>query len=464
MNHDKSLATMVRRHRGLMIFAVLVLAAKIATFELVLAADPDVYRTNDSERYTALASELLQSGQFAVEGEPEVMRTPGYPLFLAAMMGLAGSEHIVVLIQILLSFAVAGLVWSLVRSRDPPVEPRMAAAGAFAIVVLDPALTSAQFLLMSEVPFLLAVTAGLFCVHRHFAREHSGSLWGAVIALTIASYIRPIGLYLPILFVGVLAIRSVTRRKRGWLRHVGQLVLALSVYALLVGGWVIRNERVSGVATFSSAGATHLYETLAAATVARVQDRSWHDVRDEFRRTSYRVTEDEAERGEYAMRHAREILTSHPGEAVLIALQGTVTTLLAPGTGQFANIFDLRETDSGITSKYYDMSLPSFVRYLLRHERVLVAFLTVGAGWILLYWGSSLTGLTMTVRSNGSAFDVIMVLTAVYFISLAAGPSGMARYRIPALPVAAYYGGIGLAWLRSYVKSRRRTAGPRMDG
>lgn len=441
------LSRAIRRNRGVVAFALVALAVKLLVFEMAVSTDPNAYRTNDSARYTALATELVEHRTFSADGQPEVMRTPGYPLFLASLMTLGVSGHLVVIVQIGLAFVVAAMVWNLVQSRAPPVNNKIAAAGAFGIVVLDPAFTSAQLHLMTETLFVLFLTLGLLFISKYEVGGETKNLWAALVSFTMATFVRSIGLYLVPLLIVLLCVRTVLRRTESWRLRLTHLALALVAYGAIVGAWTMRNHQVSGVATFSSAGATHLYENLAAASVARAKDRSWHEVRSEFRSHSYNITDNEAERAEYAWGQTVNILSEHPKEALFVALQGTITILLDPGTGQFANFMGLRESDTGLTSKYYDLSLSEFVRYMLREERALTALVALGGLWMLFFWGSCAAGGIATFGSDWTFFHVFMILMAIYFIGLAAGPSGMARYRIPALPIFAYYGGIGFAWL-----------------
>ena len=67
--------------------AVLVRAA-FAIGTWLIMRDPGVFYMTDTGSYVVPARELLARGTFTARGEPELLRTPGYPLFLLPGMWL----------------------------------------------------------------------------------------------------------------------------------------------------------------------------------------------------------------------------------------------------------------------------------------------------------------------------------------------------------------------------------------
>ncbi|RME37672.1 MAG: hypothetical protein D6788_08990, partial [Planctomycetota bacterium] len=87
------------------------LAASIAVHTCLLlivharfgAVDALAFRSLDGREYYHLGRNLLEHGSFSTAGEgeplaPDTWRTPGYPLFLAAVMALAGSSPTAVIV------------------------------------------------------------------------------------------------------------------------------------------------------------------------------------------------------------------------------------------------------------------------------------------------------------------------------------------------------------------------------
>src|SRR4028119_1635662 len=59
--------------------------------------------TPDTESYLVTARKLIESGQFATGVQPEIFRTPGYPLLLVPGILLGQQELVAIFIQIMLS-------------------------------------------------------------------------------------------------------------------------------------------------------------------------------------------------------------------------------------------------------------------------------------------------------------------------------------------------------------------------
>ncbi|MCK4602052.1 MAG: hypothetical protein KAU28_06275, partial [Phycisphaerae bacterium] len=62
--------------------------------------------TPDSHSYLQLAGALAERGQFGPRDQPEIFRTPGYPLFLAWAHPLPGGVWALLAVQVLLDAAV----------------------------------------------------------------------------------------------------------------------------------------------------------------------------------------------------------------------------------------------------------------------------------------------------------------------------------------------------------------------
>src|SRR5437870_13680515 len=63
----------------------------------------------DAATYLVPALSLLEQGSFLNRyNNPEITRTPGYPMFVAALMGVVGRDlrHVLILQTVLISFAV----------------------------------------------------------------------------------------------------------------------------------------------------------------------------------------------------------------------------------------------------------------------------------------------------------------------------------------------------------------------
>jgi len=194
----------------LLALLLLLLSARIALL-IPAAAYPERRMISDSWGYLDLAVSLRTRGAFEADEYTEEIRTPGYPLFVAALLGVEGPDLTLVIVgQVLLSAGVAGMLY-LAGIRAAGASVGWAAAFLWA---LNPNSIFWPFVVMSETLFAILLAGSLLCVVLAMRR---GSLWLYAVsglALGMAVLVRPIGIYLiPAWFV-ILLIRGVSIQ--GW--------------------------------------------------------------------------------------------------------------------------------------------------------------------------------------------------------------------------------------------------------
>src|SRR6185436_7907186 len=191
-----------------------------------------------------MANSLFRSPE---RGGPETIRTPGYPLFLAAILALGLPLAAAVAIQHLLAAALAAATYLAVKQR-------MAATIAGLLVATQPAILVVAHQYMSDVLAAAVVAAALFCLHRRWTIA-AGLLAGC------ATLVRPIaiGWFVPLALI--IAMRS----KRG--------AAAFALAAILLpGAWIARNYAAAGVPTISSiAGENMLFFRAGGVLALREQ-------------------------------------------------------------------------------------------------------------------------------------------------------------------------------------------------
>lgn len=198
-------------------------------------------RLPDQREYLELARNVLAGnglklydGRF--QQEVRAFRTPGYPLFLAAMGGLVRWAR---LAQALLDTSTILAVYLLARRW---MEHRASLLAAIAVAV-NPFLVYFSGLILSETLFVAMLAWGMTLLvwRRNF-------LWGGLV-LALSVLVRPSALFLPVLLGLSSAFITVHPRelppRRPWLRlPVGATMLLLTMLVLLPWAW--RNQRVLG--------------------------------------------------------------------------------------------------------------------------------------------------------------------------------------------------------------------------
>jgi hypothetical protein len=209
-------------------FLLLLAVALVPRAVLVLAAERPAtpYPANDEIGYHDLAVSLLEGRGMSLaregEGPPTAIRTPGYPLLLAAAYAIGGaSVRAGLLMGALADALTAGLLFLLARRVGGSAAAGLLAGGLWAL--LSPFLHWMDFLYCDTHGATL-VAASLLCAL--CARSAGGAL-GAGLLWGAAVHVRPF-----LLPSALSAALPQGRRRAGWL---------VAGVLLLIVPWAVRN-------------------------------------------------------------------------------------------------------------------------------------------------------------------------------------------------------------------------------
>ena len=273
------------------------------------------FQSPDAAEYVALARGLAWQGQYVqLDAEshrlagPDVWRTPGYPLFLAVAIKLAGESSLALLFaQQIVAIATVPLLWLVLR---PLTRPAWACIAALAWC-FDPFRLYYSLWLMSETLFtfvlLAACWAWIATKGSGFRAQGEGSgfrvqgsargagspssirnpqsairngpafLLGLLSGLLVL--IRPIAAPLPLLaLIGVTVAAFSIRNPQSTIRNCLLPAFAcLLGLALTLGPWLARNRVLSGHFAIScQSGASFAYHKVVDVVL-------WSEGRPEYR-------------------------------------------------------------------------------------------------------------------------------------------------------------------------------------
>ncbi len=441
------------RHRRALVGLILLvgLVVRIALILHVDAVDPDRAVNPDTHSYVASADALLEEHRFTRAPDdptPMFVRTPGYPVYLAAVRSVAGDDQVWPLIGQALLAAMGGLL--LYATARRLWDTAVAVVGLL-LVTLDPLPTALVGTLLTETLFTTLFLAFVYALVRLLLRPGLSPWWAlaAGAALAAATLTRPTTYYLPLVVLAVLGVRALTTRV-----DVRRVVVAASAFLVpvmvLVGGWQLRNAEQVGSGRLSGVEAINLYWYGAAFTIAEDTGAPTDDVRDElvmdlFSDFDVRVDEpgpyrrgalpdelDDRQAEVYGEAFDRgvELVTDRPVAFLQVMGEGLAREMVAPG-----------ETE--------------VLGYVLGPDHVPRVLTVVAAGAIVLGWATAAVGFVWVVRRRQDLLlHLTLAVVALYVLAVSA-MVGEARIRAPVVPVASMYAAFAI------VHVIRATAGGR---
>jgi hypothetical protein len=404
---------MTSRVRERIDIAVIAAVSLVTNFLYFAYAAPD-YFFPDSFTYLDPARNLLHGLGFTTgNGIIETMRTPGYPLLLAAF-GLRVVP--VIVFQHLLNAALAVAIYLFVARR---IGSRFVALTAAVLFAIDtPTLHYANKILTESL-----FTALLFVVFVLVAYNRKLPLAGVLTGVLVL--IRPVAIVYFIVVALCLGLNRVRART-----IAAYIALAL----VLPLGWELRNLHHTGVFTISSIGGTNMLSYRAAGALAIEDDGNFdadlvdedkglvEDADAEIQATLHiQDAEDlpDAVRSKYYSQIAWRVLRQHPRAAAMLTLRGLLV-----------NLFDSRWEGLEVVSRF-----PATIvqRGLDAFTAIVFAFAAIGAAAL---WR----------RDRNLA--LLLVATIGYYVLISAGGEAESRFRVPVVPQLMIAAACGLETVR----------------
>jgi 4-amino-4-deoxy-L-arabinose transferase-like glycosyltransferase len=464
-----------RETRLLVVLLAVALVVQVVYFVRIQSLYPS-YGLTTEHFYSPLALNLLNHGVYGSGEFPDIEETtkrpPFYSLVLAGAYGLFGEDEVVGLLISNLFLWLTIIVVYLIGRKLSPVVGLIAAL----LFVMDPigvinanknqagtlyGLLIALFFLVSIQTFTPTVT---------LRRTLVSSLLLGLATLTRASSLY-LGFPLALAFFAV--HRWVIRRFS--LSRIMVLTLALfSVQALIVGGWMVRNNLVSGNSEFATMSSIHLYNYYVPLVIAKKEGIGYEEARvnlaDELQSDpEYLAIDPGPDRQSYIISKSVRLILENPVQASLVLLeQAPLVFLNYPQNAASLFLSDERRESLetylsdyvGNKSSRLDISgYPELAKHYVSGGYGLL--LLHGIFYKLFYFLFMLGGAAGVVlllrrretRAQGIFFFVAIAYTLLIFSTW---PSGRLRMGIlPFYSVAAAYCAV---WFWNLSLSRRTTA------
>lgn len=391
-------------------------------FFLTSSVKPTI--SDDSPTYINCAQALAHGSPF----DCDPSRTPGYPLFLLLTDTLFGglAFQLSVVVQYLLVLATGFLLYrmSLLMFSDTRVGLL-----AFILAVTYPLFLFYSNNLLTEIPFMFLLTAGVYSALRYSGTKNLSWLIFAGASFALAALTRPYALFfLPILLIYLLCVSW-----KKWKTLIRDAILVGGLFAMILLPWVWKNTKLygrpalhylSGIALatniFRVDGLPLVDSALYAAEKTEIKDQDPHLL------NPYRVLEDmgrnPAEIDGVLIEISLESISQHPAGYIAATAANFAKLAFYPkyAYGDYLVIDQARNLRQGRLSEilfyiYRDL------QHKLNYPLLLLTGLGIAGAWL---------GFKKTDQPGGGA---VLFISAVTFFSLlipAATIIPNVRYRV----------------------------------
>jgi 4-amino-4-deoxy-L-arabinose transferase-like glycosyltransferase len=427
----------------------------------------------DAREYDALARSLLLRRAFTRDSlppyQPELFRTPLYPLLLAPGAALpAGTVVWGLALQSVLSLMLVLLTYRLARTLG--LSPsRSALAALLAALSVNLAFLSTK--LITETLFATLLAAGILLYARYVTGHRWLDLVGSGVGLGLLALTRPIALYLPVLMAGHLLWRALRRREA-----LAAPLLLIAASSLVILPWIARNYRSAGFAGLSTAAQHNLFLYNAATVLAAEKGITLDQARDTMQAEAYSRfgaldTTDEAGYWTRLASVAGRVYRQRPLRAALVQASGFAMTVLTP--------LSLQPLLSHCGASGLEEAPPHVMQNALRllvsgrfgaaatlawrgRIALLPPFALVLLTLASLHLLALLLGVLAALVRRRAGTTAWLLLPILYF-TLLPGPVGEARFRAPIEPLLCVMAAAGLTALfdRAHNGNARRPQGRR---
>lgn len=420
----------------------LVLVFYSAFFSLFYQSDL-VAADSDAKEYVLLGQNIFSHHEFSRTpgvGEPEVFRTPGYPLVVGLVLQIFNSLTALVWIQIGLVILSVWLISLIGREWGYPKVGVIAGA----LYAFDPTTIANTFLALSEITFVTTFLASIYLL----IFKNKFSLWslgGGSLLLGVNILIRPVGLYiLPLILLFTLFFHY--HHLKG--RIFPAAVVTIVGLMIVLGPWLMRNYFLTGEVKLSSVGEYNLLFYNTSLFKAERLGISHQIVQDEYRALFPAASTYDYQSFKFSREYKKlaqvEILSA-PVSYVSYHLFKTMPFFVGSGFDNYRYLIsDQVVPDVNLSDLLLRREGGEFLKAVLADPLVLVERII----WLGLI---SLAALSLLVRRHWRL--VIFSLVLIGWLAVLTGPVAMPRYHLPVSAFIFLLAGLTVSELREYLKT-----------
>lgn len=401
---------------------------------LSLSTHGEVSLTADSYDYVQLAESLVEEKEYNLNGEPQLHRPPGYPVFLCLGLLLGHLTAMTLIFQIAFSVATVAGVYLLALNLTN--NKKLSSMAAF-LYAIEPLSIIFCGYLLTETLFAFFLIFFLERFSKFIQDKKLGTLLLSSLCLTLSMFLRPMTIYFPWILLICFVVSFVAFKKwlgffqseefkKGWTRSKTISALAIFFLPAIVCPWlwVQRNVAVADAHIFTANEAIHI-KNQAAATLVRVENITMEE--------AFKKIDDDDEI------IASQILKDYPLDFAIMYTLGFIRTGFDPGSVDAVKLLDLYPKEGGMVRRFNEQGTVAAISYFIKAHPFLTALSLVFLSGLLALYFYAFKGL----RSHANSLALICVFLAVMAI-LSGGSGALARYRHPLMPLLVILSAAGL--------------------
>jgi hypothetical protein len=445
---------MLKRPRRFATILLVVLTVRVLFLLLVWRTSGwEGISSPDSYTYILPAQSLLREGTFAINGVPQIFRTPGYPLLLTIALVFKRWAAIALLQNLVLVAACVCLIYLIADALCVPESAPWAAA----LFCLEPVGLTYSVKILSETLFCAELLLFIWLFLRFLRQPGSGRLLLAASALCITTYTRPVTMFFGVWMIPILLVSPFALEFNLRLRYA---VLFPLFCVIFLAPWIIRNKVVAQYPGITAIADSDLYFYHAAFIAAKAKHKPFSQYQAElgfdnpeqyFLVHPEQRSWSEGQRALFWREEAKKTISRNLGEYAQNDIKGMVVVALDPGATQLLLELRLYPASGGMLAHVVNQGMLGAGLFLFETYPVVGVVTVILGTQLLVYYASALNGL----RYLGLEPALFIGWTALYFFLVSGGPLAESRLRLPIMLVVCILGGVGIA---NWIARRRGVA------
>ncbi|MBN1999842.1 glycosyltransferase family 39 protein [candidate division KSB1 bacterium] len=419
----------------------------------------NVILESDSRGYDGIAQTLLHHGRFAQQpaSPPEVLRTPGYPVFIAFVYLLFGeSPWIVILLQIILDVVSCLFLFLAVARLFPP-----AAGFASLFYAVDPFLVLYSNLFFSETLLVFFLVLGVYFIVRVLADPSHEKIYKNLIPAAVfwgcAALTKPIAGYLYVPAVAALVVVFYNYAKKLFVYSA----LFIGIFFITLSPWLARNTRIFGKPVLSVSKSLNMLILMVAPIKMEQENIILRDAQARLlSEAEQKMNTDgldvralnDFQKAPFWEKTAKVYIKSYPGLFIKYYAIGLVQNFWGLGTAAFSQVLHFGNGRTHFDPRNYSNVFQAVTQWILRKTKLQKYFGLLIAVYLLSTYILLVLGLRVAFHYYPKVCIIFVLVIIGYFLILT-GSAVSVRFKVPIIPFYYIFSGLGIYYL-GHVKFR----------